>query len=278
MKITRFGFIAFFTFLVNEVNAWEQLPNRPIADCSKELPHGLPKFDKANSLIKCNSGYALQHDNDAKIASWAGWTIEPEEAIGCIPRVDAFVADVSLPKEQRAEPDDYAKSGYDKGHMVPDADLSYSLRTEQESFLMSNMSPQLPNLNRGIWKHLEASTRAWAWNRKHKITVYSGNVYKIGTSKTIGKNKVIVPDHLFKIVVDNETKEVLAFMFPQIERQEIDLQKKLTSVATIESLTGVIFPLPVGIDKNVVAKEVWPADLGATTAAKKAICKAKPKK
>ena len=258
--------------------AWEQVPNLPIEKCSTELPHGTPKLDKANTLVKCNAGYALQHDNDAKIAAWAGWTVEPEEVVGCIPRVDAFVADAALPKDQRAEPDDYSKSGYDKGHMVPDADLSYSLRTEQESFLMSNMSPQLPNLNRGVWKHLEVTTRAWAWNRKHKLTVYSGNVYKLGTSKTIGKNKVVVPDHLYKIVVDNETKEVLAFMFPQVERQEIDLNKKLVAVASIEAATGIIFPLPTGADKAAVAKHVWNADLGALSSAKKEACKGKAKK
>lgn len=269
---------AILALVTSNSYAWEQAPNLPIEKCSAELPHGAPKLDKANTLIKCNTGYALQHDNDAKIAAWAAWTLEPEETIGCIPREDAFTGDAALPKGQRAEPDDYAKSGYDKGHMVPDADLSYSHQTERESFLMSNMSPQLPNLNRGVWKHLEASTRSWAWNRKHRITVYSGNIYKLGTSKVIGKNKVVVPDHLYKIVIDDVTNEVLAFTFPQVEKQEIDLKKRLTSVAAIEEATGIVFPLPAGADKKVVANDVWPIDIGAVTAAKKTICKSKSKK
>lgn len=273
---TFFKFFGLVTLLVSvDALSWEQKPNQSIDKCSAELPYGVPKLEKPNTLIKCNTGYALQHDNEAKIAAWAAWTVVPEESIGCFPRVDAFVADEALPKDQRAEPEDYLKSGFDRGHLVPDADLSYNLQAEKESFLMSNMSPQFPNLNRGVWKHLEASTRAWAWNRKHNITVYAGNIYKVGTSKTIGKNKVVVPEHLYKIVIDNTTKETLAFTFQQVEKQEIDLKKRLTSIAAVESASGVTFPVPEGVDKAAVAKDVWPADLGATAAAKKSSCKLK---
>jgi endonuclease G len=143
---------------------------------------------------------------------------------------------------------------------------------------MSNMSPQLPNLNRGVWKHLEASTRAWAWGRKHNLTVYSGNIYTTGKSKTIGENKVVVPDQLYKIVIDNNTSEVMAFVFPNIDKQEIDLKARLTSVAAIEAASGVVFPLPKGADKSAVAKDVWPADIGDAMSAKKTTCKVKIKK
>jgi endonuclease G len=159
--------------------------------------------------------------------------------------------------------------------MVPDGDLSWDQQVEYESFLMSNMSPQYPNLNRGAWKNLEASTRAWALQRGHSLTVYSGNIYPIGSTRTIGEDRVVVPERLYKIVVDDATGEVLAFIFPNVERQDLDLRAKLVSVAEVEAQTGVTFPLPKGADKTAAAKDVWPADLGAHAAVKKSTCRVK---
>ena len=253
--------------------AWDQKPNLPIAECTDDLPYGIPQALKENSVLRCTGGYALLHDNDARIAAWAGWTIAPDEALGCVPRDDGFVGDLAVPKISRAEPGDYARSGYDKGHIVPNADLSWSKQTMLESFLMSNMSPQLPNLNRGAWKYLETNERAWAWFRKNSITVYAGNIYKVGVSKTIGANKVVVPEALFKILIDDSSGEVMAFIFPNVAKQEIDLNSRLVSVSQVEAATGIIFPVPTGFDKNVVGP-VWP-DPGDTTSAKKASCSVK---
>ena len=256
-------------------HAWDQKPNKPISECLSELPFGVPTVSTPNTTLECHEGYALQHDNAAKIALWAGWTLKPEETIGCNPREDAFVADAALPKGSRAEPGDYSKTGYDKGHMVPDADLSWSKQTSLESFLMSNMSPQLPNLNRGAWKQLEAQTRAWAWSRQHSLTIYSGNIYKLGVSKTIGENKVVVPDALYKIIIDDVTGEVLAFHFPNVDKLPTDINQRVTTVAEIERLTGIIFPMPTGYDRNSIIFFIWPGGQGEVAEAKKSACKVK---
>lgn len=258
---------------LSTASAWDFRPSSPIASCADELPYGVPASHATSATLICREGYALQHDDSAKIAVWAGWTISPEETIGCNPRTDAFTADADVPASGRATPEDYAKTGYDRGHMVPDADMSWSRQTSIESFLMSNMSPQLPNLNRGAWKLLEAQTRAWAWSRKHTLAVYSGNIYG-ADAKRIGSG-VVVPDALFKIVVDTATGEVLAFHFPNVDKQAVDLKPRLTSVAEIERLTGVSFPLPTGYDRSKVAADVWPGGQGEVIEAKKRACKAK---
>ena len=255
--------------------AWDQKPNKPIEQCSTELPWGAPQSSKQNATLTCKEGYALLHDNAAKIPVWVGWTVTPTDTVGCVPRKDAFVADEALPKEGRATPGDYAKSGYDKGHLVPDADLSWSLQTEQESFLMSNMSPQLPNLNRGVWKGVEANTRAWAWGRKHDLTVYAGNIYEVGKSKTIGDSKVVVPEALYKIIIDNVTGESMAFIFRQVEKQPSDPLPSAVSISAVEAATGVNFPVPPGVDKGSVTKALWPVDVGGHSKAKKETCKVK---
>ena len=256
--------------------AWDQKPNQPISACSPQLPFGVPASNRPNTLLKCNTAYAVLHDNAAKVPVWVAYTLTPAHAIGCVARTNAFVADAALPKGQRAELTDYVKSGYDQGHLAPDGDMSWDTQVEFESFLMSNMSPQLPNLNRGIWKALESNVRAWAYGNGHNYTVYAGNIYTVGKSKTIGANAVVVPDYLYKIVIDDTTKQVLAFTFPQVDKQEINLPAHLVSIASIEAAVGVTFPVPPGVDKTKPATAVWPVDLKKTADAKKAQCKGAP--
>ena len=186
-------------------------------------------------------------------------------------RTNAFVADNSLPPGKKASPTDYAGTGYDQGHIVPDGDQSYNQQVEWESFLMSNMSPQLPNLNRGVWKQLESSVRAWAVQRNHTLIVIPGNIYNVATNKKIGKSGVTVPDGLFKIVIDTQTNEALAFAYAQKESQPTDIALGQVSIADVEKYTGITFALPKGVDKNVKPK-IWVADLGALGKAKKAKC------
>lgn len=137
------------------------------------------------------------------------------------------------------------------------------------------MSPQLPNLNRGVWKGLEANTRAWAWSRKSNLTVYAGNIYEVGKSKTIGQSKVVVPDSLYKIIVDGTTGESMAFVFKQVEKQPSDPLPSAVAISAIEAATGITFALPAGVDKGAVAKALWPAEVGAQATAKKETCRIK---
>jgi len=251
--------------------AWDQKPNLPITSCAAQMPFGTPTTTKPNTTVLCHTAYAVLHDNTAKIPVWVAYTLTPQHALGCVARTNAFVANNILGANS-AKPSDYAGSGYDQGHLVPDGDLSWDQQVEYESFLMSNMSPQLPNLNRGIWKALESNVRAWTYVNNHNLTIYAGNIYG-PTSKTIGAGKVVVPDYLYKIVIDNTTKEVLAFTFQQLEKQEINLPARLTTVAAIEKATGITFPVPPGHDKNKAATAVWPVDLKKAADAKKLLCK-----
>jgi endonuclease G, mitochondrial len=274
MKKTFLSLLMLFS-LTSIVYAWDQKPNQPISACAAQVPYGAPALNKPNMTVECHTGYALEHDNVAKIPAWVAYTLTPQHAIGCVPRTNAFVADAIL-GANGSKPSDYAGSGYDQGHLAPDGDMSWDTQVEYESFLMSNMSPQLPNLNRGIWKALESNVRAWAYGNGHSYTIYAGNIYTVGKSKTIGADKVVVPDFLYKIVIDDNTKQVLAFTFPQVASQPIDLPAHLVSIASIEQATGITFPVPPGTDKTKPATAVWPVDLKKTADAKKAACKGAP--
>ena len=252
--------------------AWEQSSPHPIEQCASYTPWGIPSTKVGNTVI-CRHAYILEYDIIAKIPLWVAYTLTPDYAVGCIPRSNSFAEDDSLPDWQQSELDDYAKSGYDIGHIASAASMAFDQTAMQESFLLTNMSPQLPGLNRGIWKVLEVSERTWAWTTKHTYTIYAGNIYTKGKSKTIGRNSVVVPDYLYKIVVDNNTQQVQAFLFPHTEGQGTDLSVVSTSVTHIEQLSGVSFPLPAGVDKTAKATRVWPADFKVLATAKKSQCK-----
>jgi endonuclease G len=249
--------------------AWTQTAPRPMDQCKIEAPYGFP-VGKQGSTI-CRTAYATQVDNAAKLPVWTVWTVTPTEAIGCHPRSNNFAVDLSLPKDSRAAPEDYAGTGYDKGHVAPDGDMSFDAVAGYESFLMSNMMPQSGGLNRGIWKLLETYTRGYVVQRNTNVTIYAGPIYS-AADPTIGKNKVVVPHAFYKILIDNKSREVLAFIFPHKGGQGNDLDVVLSTVAEIERQTGIKFPLPQAAVLNKKTKD-FPVDFGALTNAKRAKCK-----
>lgn len=245
----------------------DQAPPRPLGTCAIQTPYGTPSVQRDHALI-CRKGYILSHDPESKIPDWVAWTLTKDHAISCLPRVDAFATDESLPADRRSTPQDYAKSGYDQGHLANNADMSYDAETARESFIMSNMSPQLPQVNRGTWKTLEATERAMAYETGHNVTIYAGNIYSVG-SKTIGKNRVVVPDSLFKILIDDAELVSYAFIMPNVVNIDQDVIKYQVTVADVEKASGVTFPVP----DDKTKKNAFPkVDLNRVTADKKAKC------
>jgi len=248
--------------------AADQQPPKDIKTCAVQMPYGQPST-KANDPVICRTAYVLEHDSLAKIPVWVVWTLTPEHAIGCVARTNAFAADQSLPATARSTPADYAASGYDQGHLANDADMSWDDQVEHESFYMSNMSPQLPNVNRGTWKSLESAARAWVYQTKHAHTIYAGNIFATST-KTIGPDKVFVPTDLYKIVIDDVTKKSYAFIIPNKEGIDADFTKFQVTVADVEKVSGVTFPVP---DAKNVKNPLIVADLKTIAADKKKQCK-----
>jgi endonuclease G len=255
-------------FLPTLVFAADQQPPKLQAACASEVPYGLPSI-VANHPIICRNAYILMHDPVAKIPNWVAWTLTPDHAIGCVARTNAFAADQSLPVAQRSDPKDYAGSGYDQGHLADDADMSWDPQVEHESFYMTNMSPQLPSVNRGTWKNLESAARAWVYQTKHPHTIYAGNIYS-SSSKTIGTDKVVVPDFLFKIVIDDTTKKSYAFLFPHKDGLDSDFTKYQVTVADVEKASGIAFQVP---DAKNVKNTPIVADLKTLANDKKKQCK-----
>ena len=249
--------------------AWEQrAPLAPQA-CQVHSPYGFAQTQRTAQPI-CREAYLVAYDAPAKIPVYVAYTLKPENALGCWPRTNAFVADKSI--VGGAKPEDYAGTGYDKGHAAPDGDLSWSEIVEYESFLMTNMYPQHGSLNRGIWKLLETSIRGWAVQRNQPFTIFVGAFYGASNEK-IG-NGVVVPHGYYKIVINNSTGEVAGWKFPHTKpyvNLGNDLTKFRAPIAQIQQEAGVRYALHPQA-KELQPGQEWAVDYGKLTNAKRAKC------
>ena len=251
--------------------AWDQRAPLPPQACQVHSPYGFAQTARPAQPI-CREAYFVAYDAPVRIPTYVSYTLLPQNALGCFPRTNAFVADASVPNG--ATPSDYASTGYDKGHAAPDGDLSWSQIVEYESFLMTNMYPQHGSLNRGIWKLLETSVRGWAVQRNQPFTIYVGALYGAG-DEYIANGRIIVPHGYYKIVINNATGEVAGWRFPHTKpyvNLGNDLTKFRAPLAQLQQEAGVKYAFPANA-KELQPGQEWPVDFGALTNAKRAKCK-----
>jgi len=254
--------------LVATAYAWTQRAPNPPQACQVHAPYGFP-LTTGTQLI-CRQAYLVGYDPVAKIPRYVTYELTPPNALGCVARTNAFATDQSV--KNGATPDDYAGTGYDKGHMSPDGDLSWDPQVEYESFLMTNMVPQAGSLNRGIWKLLETSVRGWAVQHNQSYTIYVGAVYN-AQDKKIGAG-VIVPHGFYKIVINNQTNETAGWAFPHTAPYPNlgnDLTRFRLPISQIQQAAGVQFAFPPSAQELNPGQE-WPVDFGKLTQTKRAKC------
>ena len=133
------------------------LPSSAPAD-ALEIP--VMQSRTGGQLIK-RKGYTLSYNADYKTPQWVAWELTGKETKGKEERTNKFLPDPDV-RGAKAYSNDYTKSGYDRGHMAPAAYMKWSKQAMAESFYMSNICPQNPNLNRGDWNDLEEKSRQWA--------------------------------------------------------------------------------------------------------------------
>lgn len=248
--------------------AWTQRQPLPVEQCQVHSPYGWAQT--ANVQPLCQQAYLVGYDAAARLPKYVSYTLTPPNALGCVARTNAFVANQFVPNGPTVA--EYAGTGYDKGHMAPDGDLSWDQQVEYESFLMTNMSPQAGSLNRGIWKLLETSVRGWTVQLNQPYTIYVGGIYGAG-DKTIGKG-IVVPHSFYKIVVNNATGEVAGWQFPHVAPYPNlgnDLRAFRKPIAQIEAEAGVKYAFPKNARELQPGQE-WPVDFGALTNAKRVKC------
>lgn len=164
----------------------------------------------------CYKGYATQFSGITRTPLWSADHLTKDRVTNAcaMKRHDAFHPDPNLSVDLRSELSDYARSGYDRGHMVPSADMP-DLSSQSESFSLANMAPQLHANNAGIWEELENGARNLALSG-HDIYVISGPLFEGPNIKQL-KQRVMVPTAFFKAIYDATSKQAGVYITPNTD-------------------------------------------------------------
>ena len=206
-------------------------------DIGNNLKLGIPS---GQGQIVNREGYAFCYSEKHEQPLWVAYQLTKDEVLSKVAkRKDNFRKD-PLIKTGSAALADYKGSGYDRGHLAPAADMAWSEKAMSESFYLSNMSPQVPGLNRGMWKDLEARVRDWSMVNE-ELYVYTGALIRPGY-KSIGTNKVTVPQWYYKVIVDVHPPELkaIAFIMPNRKPQK-SMQEFVVTIDKLEEVTGLDF-------------------------------------
>lgn len=219
-----------------------------------EIPVMHLREARAGGQILKRTGYTASYNADYKTPHWVAWELTKKETQGKETRTDKFLPDPDV-LGAKAYTTDYTNSGYDRGHMAPAADMKWSRQAMEESFYLSNICPQNPNLNRGDWNDLEEQSRQWA-KKYGRIYIVCGPIYDSKRPKRIGNNKVAVPDAFYKVILVNDKKDpkAIGFIFPNKAGSK-PLERYAVSVDSVEKRTDIdFFPaLPDEVEDRIEA-------------------------
>lgn len=192
-----------------------------------------------NGQVISHSAYTLEYSEGHEQPFWVAYELTAFEVAGAYKRSNNFRPDRTV-RTGSAALSDYKGSGFDRGHLAPAGDMTWSSTAMSESFFMSNMSPQRPGFNRGIWKKLESNVRSWA-EQNGSIFVVTGGILEPNLP-TIGRNRVAIPQFYYKVILDYQQPGVKAigFILPN-QKSSQSLASYAVSIDVVESRTGIDF-------------------------------------
>lgn len=216
------------------------------------------KEKRQEQVIK-HEGYTVSYNSEYRIANWVAYELTATEAKSKkTERSNKFVSDPQV-KGATAMNEDYTRSGYDRGHLAPAGDMKWSAKVMRESFYLSNICPQKPKLNRGIWKDLEEQCRLWALDNG-SLLIVTGPVIT-GDMKRLGKNKVAIPKSFYKVLCYYTEKgyKGIGFLFENRDYKDNSLKSMVIPIDSVEKVTGIdFFPsIPDDQEKEMEATVDW---------------------
>ncbi len=240
MKCSKFVFFWALILLLSSGNVFSQ-GLKSLLNVENAIPSCQVRGEKALKLeVVDHKYYKLGYSQEHKQSAWVAYLLTKKMVLeNNSIRSNKFKVD-NMVSNLSASPKDYKNSGYDKGHICPCADMSFSQKAQDLTFLMSNMSPQLHSFNAGKWKQLEEKVREWA-EENDSIIIIAGPILD-RKFKTIGANKVSVPLKFYKIIIDISypTYKAIGFVMPN-EKLNNDIYFYSMSLDEVEKLTGLNF-------------------------------------
>lgn len=184
----------------------------------------------------CYSTFAVMHSGISRTPLWSAEHLTRVGLSSHSERTNDFHPEDRLPLDERSELNDYSRSGYDRGHMAPSADMP-NAQAQHESFTLANMVPQVPENNRGIWAHIEGATRNLAKDRG-ELYVVTGPIFVGSNIQRIG-GRVLIPTKIYKGIYDPSSGLAGAYIVDNIDGNNY----KVISIAELEQIAGIkLFP------------------------------------
>ena len=206
----------------------------PAGPLPETLLFGVPG---SSDLLLVRRGFSIGYSHKIRQAVWVRYMLTANNLkTKKVRRTNVFAVDPAI-KFHPVRPKDYSRTGYDRGHLAPAADMSYSVETMKHSFFMSNISPQLPGCNRGIWKRLEKQVRQWAL-REEKLFIVTGPIFSNEKVKIMKGSDIPGPEAFYKVIYDMTPPEKMsAFIVPNSSSRKW-LASFVVPVDLVEKLTG----------------------------------------
>lgn len=235
--------------IITGLALWAFMVSAALAQIAQQCPQFLPNGPVAYQAQPgdqelCKTNYAVIHRCSVKAPVAVFERLTPAGMNGTAKRRDDFRPDPLVTEQCRASLQDYATVGrtHDRGHMSPAANNSQNDQIMSESFYLSNMLAQVANNNRGAWRLLEAAVRQWAAQPGTDFYVISGGIFDAGHPVT--GNGLGIPTRLYKIVVERNSRQVQAYLFPNAPiSPATSWPQYQTTMAEIERATGMRFNL-----------------------------------
>lgn len=204
---------------------------------------GLPALQPGDVLIE-HAGHSLVYDEKNEVPKWTAHIASTELITGNLARIDTFLMDEKVATGSSTV-EDYWNSGFDRGHMVPSADMRWSLEALTATYLYSNVAPQRPEFNRGSWGELEDWIRRSVRYGNERVFVVTGPVLTAGLPKLANpghKNEVSIPELFYKVVadLDGNDKKAIAFVMKNGVNDYPTISYAVP-VDSVEKLTGLDF-------------------------------------
>jgi len=205
------------------------------ADCPQFAYGGELPTAAEPHVILCKRGFAVGYSTQRRTPLWVAEVVDPEKITRpTVIEGASFRQNPALPLAQQAPLSDFVSSGYDRGHLVPFENVNHSVELALESMLVTNIVPQRPGNNRGIWRVLEERVRALSL--EGKLFVVTGVIF--AEQKTIGRGTP-VPTHLFKVIIDPTRKTSTTYIVPNVSIPSSELPKLIFTRAELARLSGI---------------------------------------
>lgn len=230
---------------------------------SLEIPATSPK-----ETIRNHTGYSTSYSHNLGQPLWVAYSLNSTKLIRRAERPSRFTPDPTI-KPSTVPHEAYTKTGFDRGHLAPAADMAGSVITMKESFYTSNICPQRPGLNRGIWKNLEEQIRTWAQTPRNgrlpELFIVTGPIFT-ENSPNISRSfnhTLRVPSHFFKAILDTAgTDRAIAFIIPN-SKQSTSFFSFAMSIDDLEKvIERDLYPgLPDEVESKIESRwrpEDWP--------------------